>query len=97
MKYKNFGIVYNPIVKNSEDVANALVKILEEKKLKYAKFSIDSMKPDADFVFVIGGDGTFAGCPCLTHEEAFVLSAQHEDSHIFYMDSKFVDQVWEEK
>ncbi len=58
MKYKNFGIVYNPIVKNSEDVASALVNILEEKKLKYAKFSIDSMKPDADFVFVIGGDGT---------------------------------------
>ena len=45
---------------------------------------------------VVKANGAFAGCPCLTHEEAFDLSAQHEGSHIFYMDSKFVDQVWED-
>ena len=46
---------------------------------------------------VVKTDGKFAGCPCLTHEEAFDLSAQHEGSHIFCMDSKFVDQVWEDE
>ncbi|MCQ2789646.1 MAG: NAD(+)/NADH kinase, partial [bacterium] len=58
MKYKNFGIVYNPIVKNSEDVATALTEVLVSRNLSFTKFSIDSLKTDVDFVFVIGGDGT---------------------------------------
>lgn len=32
---------------------------------------------------VIKADGTFAGVPCLSYEEARELSAQHEGSRIF--------------
>ena len=37
MKYKNFGIVYNPIVKNSEDVATALTDVLVSRNLTFTK------------------------------------------------------------
>lgn len=55
---KKIGIVYNPIVKNSSEVLQALKKLLIEKKLHFEEFTIDSMKGAVDFVFVIGGDGT---------------------------------------
>ena len=55
---KTFGIVYNPIVKNSSEVLLSLETLLESKKLQYRKFTIDSMQGGVDFVFVIGGDGT---------------------------------------
>lgn len=55
---KKFGIVYNPIVKNSSAVLEALENILTSKNLAYEKGTIDSMKTGVDFVFVIGGDGT---------------------------------------
>lgn len=55
---KKFGIVYNPIVKNSSDVLHSFEKLLESKKIKYEEYTIDSMKGGVDFVFVIGGDGT---------------------------------------
>ena len=57
-KNKKFGIVYNPIVKNSSEVLLALESLLNSKKLEYEKFTIDSMRAGVDFVFVIGGDGT---------------------------------------
>lgn len=44
---------------------------------------------------VVKSDGTFAGVPCLSWEEARELSAQHEGSTIFFMDPD-CDQVWEE-
>lgn len=34
---------------------------------------------------VVKDDGKFAGCPCLSLEEAIELSAQHEGSKIFEM------------
>ena len=55
---KKFGIVYNPIVKHSADVLEALESLLQSRALDYEKFTIDSMKAGVDFVFVIGGDGT---------------------------------------
>lgn len=45
---------------------------------------------------VIKADGTFAGVPCTSWEEARELSAQHEGSAIFYMDLD-CDQVWGEE
>jgi len=57
-KNKKFGIVYNPIVKNSSEVLQALEDLLVSKNLQFEKYSIDSMKGGVDFVFVIGGDGT---------------------------------------
>ncbi len=55
---KKFGIVYNPIVKNSSQVLSELKEILDNKNVSYEEFTIDSMKTGVDFVFVIGGDGT---------------------------------------
>lgn len=55
---KRFGIVYNPIVKNSSDVLSALENLLTVKNMTFQKFTIDAMKTEVDFVFVIGGDGT---------------------------------------
>src|SRR5574344_1295924 len=55
---KKFGIVYNPIVKNSSKVLTKLEEILSAYKLNYEEFTIDSMRAGFDFVFVIGGDGT---------------------------------------
>ena len=46
---------------------------------------------------VVKADGTFAGRPCLTSEEAWELSIQHEGSQIYLMTNKFVDQVWWEE
>lgn len=57
-KFKNFGIVYNPVVKNSSEVLHALENLLSAKGISFSKFTIDSMKSGVDFVFVIGGDGT---------------------------------------
>ena len=34
---------------------------------------------------VVKEDGTFAGIPCTSFEEAKELSAQHEESHIYIM------------
>ena len=34
---------------------------------------------------VVKEDGTFAGVPCESFEEARELSAQHENSHIYIM------------
>lgn len=55
---KKFGIVYNPIVKNSAEVLLSLENLLAAKNMNFEKFTIDSMKNGVDFVFVIGGDGT---------------------------------------
>lgn len=55
---KKFGIVYNPLVKNSAEVLQALEDLLQSKNLQFEKFTIDSMGQGVDFVFVIGGDGT---------------------------------------
>lgn len=55
---KKFGIVYNPLVKNSAEVLQSLEELLKSKNLQFEKFTIDSMGIGVDFVFVIGGDGT---------------------------------------
>lgn len=55
---KKFGIVYNPIVKNSSDILKSLKKLLLSKNLNSDEFTIDNLKTGVDFVFVIGGDGT---------------------------------------
>jgi len=55
---KKFGIVYNPIVKNSSEVLAALETLLLSKNLHFEKFTIDAMRTGIDFAFVIGGDGT---------------------------------------
>lgn len=55
---KIIGIVYNPIVKNSEKALDSLENLLTKKGIKFEKFTLDSMKTGVDFVFVIGGDGT---------------------------------------
>ena len=36
---------------------------------------------------VVKEDGTFAGVPCLSREEAKELAIQHEGSHIYAMDN----------
>ncbi len=58
LKNKKIGIVYNPIVKNSSEVLNALKIHLNSKNLHFKEYTIDLMKKGEDFVFVIGGDGT---------------------------------------
>lgn len=55
---KIFGIVYNPIVKNSSEVLQSLENLLTTKNLRFKKFTVDAMNGGVDFVFVIGGDGT---------------------------------------
>lgn len=55
---KKLGIVYNPLVKDSSEVLQALENLLTSKNLHFEKFTIDSIKGGIDFVFVIGGDGT---------------------------------------
>lgn len=55
---KKFGIVYNPIVKNSSEVLKSLEDLLISKKMNYQKYTLDLLKTGVDFVFVIGGDGT---------------------------------------
>lgn len=45
---------------------------------------------------VVKADGTFAGVPCTSWEEARELSAQHEGSAVFYMDLD-CDQAWGEE
>jgi NAD+ kinase len=55
---KIFGIIYNPIVKNSSEVLQLLKELLTSRKLCFEEFTIDSMRSGIDFVFVIGGDGT---------------------------------------
>lgn len=55
---KKFGIAYNPLVKNSSEVLQALEGLLTSKNLCFETFPIDLMKAGADFVFVVGGDGT---------------------------------------
>ncbi len=55
---KKLAIVYNSRVKNSIEVLKTLEDLLESKGLSFESFSLDKMKGDFDFVFVIGGDGT---------------------------------------
>lgn len=55
---KKFGIVYNPIVKNSSEVLASLKEILLKKQLSFDEYTIDNLKTGVDFVLVIGGDGT---------------------------------------
>lgn len=55
---KKFGIVYNPIIKNSSDVLLALENLLDSKNIPFEKFTIDALKTGVKFIFVIGGDGT---------------------------------------
>lgn len=43
---------------------------------------------------VVKNDGTFAGCPCLSIEEAIELTANHENSKIFKMKLDETD-LWE--
>jgi len=57
-KNKKLGIVYNPIVKNSSEALLSLESLLNSKDLHFENFTIDSMRGEVDFVFVIGGDGT---------------------------------------
>lgn len=52
------GVVYNPIVKNSSEVLDELMKILNSHEIKAQTYTIDAMQSEVDFVFVIGGDGT---------------------------------------
>ena len=40
---------------------------------------------DDELYCVVKEDGTFAGIPCLTIEEAVELTAQHEGSKVFKM------------
>lgn len=42
---------------------------------------------------VVKENGEFAGCPCLTWNEARELACQHEGSAIFEL--KLDDQVWD--
>lgn len=57
-KDKKFGIVYNPIVKNSSEVLKSLEDLLTARNLNFEKYTLDLLKTGVDFVFVIGGDGT---------------------------------------
>ena len=41
--------------------------------------------------FVVKDDGTYAGRPCLSWEEARELATQHEGAHIFTVDG---DNDW---
>ena len=45
----------------------------------------DFENDNCPFWAVIKNDGTFAGAPCKTEEEAEELQAQHEGSEVFLM------------
>lgn len=53
-KFAKIAIAYNLEIKNSLEV----LKTLQETLGGVDSFEIDKLKPDYDFVFVIGGDGT---------------------------------------
>lgn len=55
---KKLAIVYNSGVKNSLEVLAALESLLKDKGLVFESFTLGEMRAGADFVFVIGGDGT---------------------------------------
>lgn len=55
---KKFAVCYNQNIDNSVTVKDELLKILSDKKTNVESISIDSLKNDYDFAFVIGGDGT---------------------------------------
>lgn len=58
MKMKNFAICYNQEIAHSVEIKDKLAKILLEKGIAVDALNIDNLKSGADFVFVIGGDGT---------------------------------------
>ena len=55
MKY---AICSNSDVKNSQQVLDTLVSILNANNINFEILNIENLKPDFDFAFVIGGDGT---------------------------------------
>ncbi len=58
MKPTNFAICFNNQVQNAIEVKDALLRILEARKLFVKVLDIDNLSADCDFAFVIGGDGT---------------------------------------
>lgn len=47
---------------------------------------------------VIKNDGNYAGCPCLSPDEAWELACQHEGAQIFSLLLSSCDsQVWPQK
>ena len=55
---RKFAICYNPLMDNSKDVMQELKHLLDLQGVNSEILSIDSLKSDYEFVFVIGGDGT---------------------------------------
>ncbi len=58
MKPKNFAVCYNKKISGSAEVKDMLVGLLKQNNIKPKICDIDNLKGVADFVFVIGGDGT---------------------------------------
>ena len=55
---KRYAICYNPNIENSVSVMGKLKTILAKLEQNFEVFNIDKLKPECDFAFVIGGDGT---------------------------------------
>lgn len=58
MKEKKFAVCYNKNIENSNKAKDDLVHFLQKNSVYPEIFDIDNLKSGADFVFVIGGDGT---------------------------------------
>ena len=58
MKKKKFAVCYNKNIENSNKTKDDLVHFLQKNSVTPEIFDIDNLKSGADFVFVIGGDGT---------------------------------------
>lgn len=54
----NYAVCYNPLTENSRAAVEKLKTFLEKYGIQAEVFDTNSMCPDFDFVFVIGGDGT---------------------------------------
>ncbi|MDE6138728.1 MAG: NAD(+)/NADH kinase, partial [Candidatus Gastranaerophilales bacterium] len=55
---KNYAILYNPEMKNSQDVMANLKSLLDNAGAYNEVLDVNNLKGGFDFVFVIGGDGT---------------------------------------
>lgn len=55
---KKYSICYNPTINNAVPIMKKLSALLEKYNLEYEIFDVDNISSQADFAFIIGGDGT---------------------------------------
>lgn len=55
---KKYSICYNSSIDNAVQIIKKLSLVLESYELEYEIYDVDNISSNADFAFVIGGDGT---------------------------------------